>query len=111
MTEPIDSSTGVKRRTLLQIMFCPGGGTGTATPAAVRSIDVNTNHARSPLAGVQQVLDAPADFKVERLEGDLRPGGRLAGRIAATRARTMWTADFDLTLPMKDAAAGMTCKR
>ena len=99
-----------KPRTLVQIMFCPGGGAPAASAAAVKSIDVNTNHARSPLAGIQQVFDAPRDFKVEKLAGDVVPGGRLAGRIVGSRGKTSLTLDFDVTLPARDAAAGMTCK-
>ncbi|MBS0318960.1 MAG: sel1 repeat family protein [Proteobacteria bacterium] len=99
---------GGKQRTLVQVMFCPGGGKTIANPAAVRTIDLNTNHAKSPLAGVQWSLE-PKDFKVEKLSGELRPGGVLAGRITAARGSTTLALDFDLVLPAKDAAAGLTC--
>lgn len=99
---------GGRQRTLLQVMFCPGGGKDVASAAAVKAIDLNTNHAKSPLDGVQWSL-APADFKVEKLEGTLAPGGVLAGRISGHKGKTTFVLDFDLALPQKDAAAGMTC--
>jgi hypothetical protein len=104
-----DGAKGGKQRTLVQIMFCPGGGSATASAAAVKSVDLNTNHAKSPLAGVQWVVDAPKDFKVEKLAGEVKPGGRLTGKIVGGRSKTTWNLDFDVTLPAKDAAAGMSC--
>ncbi len=101
---------GNKPRTRLVAMFCPGGGSADASPAGVKSIDVNTNHAKSPLAGIQNVFEAPKDFRVEKLTGKVEPGGRLDGRIVAARDSTSFTLDFDLALPTKDAAAGLTCK-
>ncbi|MFO1314728.1 MAG: tetratricopeptide repeat protein [Burkholderiales bacterium] len=106
-----DAAKGGKPRTMLTILFCPGGGTSTASPQAVRTIDLNTNHAKSPLAGVQWVVEAPRDFKVEKLAGEIAPGAVLSGRIVGKRDRTSWTLDFDVTLPAKDAAAGMSCSK
>lgn len=103
-----DNKNG-KPRTLVQIMFCPGGGAATASPAAVKSIDVNTNHARAPLAGLQRVAKSPGDFKVEKMTGEVKPGAMLTGRIVGGTGKTTWTFDFDVKLPDKDAAAGMTC--
>jgi hypothetical protein len=100
---------GGKPRTLAQIMFCPGGGQAIASPAAVRSIDINTNHAKSPLAGIQRVVEAPKDFKVERMTGDVKPGGVLSGKIVGSLDKTSFSFDFELTLPAKDAAAGLSC--
>ncbi len=100
---------GGKPRTMLQVMFCPGGGQETASAAAVKSIDLNTNHAKATLAGVQWVLAAPAEFKVEKLYGEVKPAGVLAGRVTGARGKTSFTLDFDLALPAKDAAAGMNC--
>ncbi len=68
-----DDNQGGKPRTLARIMFCPGGGAATASPAAVRSIDLATNHARSPLPGIQWVVEAPKDFNVERMSGEVSP--------------------------------------
>lgn len=103
-------SKGGRKRTMLIAMFCPGGGGETAAPAKLRSIDVNTNHAKSALAGIQNVFDAPRDFRVEKLAGTVAPGERLSGRIVAARGSTSFTLDFDVTLPAKDAAAGLSCK-
>ncbi len=102
------ADAGGKPRTLVQVMFCPGGGKAQVNAAAVKSIDLNTNHAKSALAGVQWSLE-PKDFKVEKLAGDLKPGGVLAGRITAARGSTTLALDFDLALPTKDAAAGLSC--
>jgi hypothetical protein len=99
-----------KQRTMAIIMFCPGGGKETAAASAVKSIDLNTNHARSPMAGIQRVVEAPKDFKVEKMAGDVKPGGTLSGRIVGNLEKTAFTFDFELSLPAKDAAAGMSCK-
>ncbi len=105
-----DGAKGGKQRTMAIIMFCPGGGKETASAAAVKSIDLNTNHAKSALAGVQWVVESPKDFKVEKMTGDVKPGGTLSGKIVGGRDKTAFTFDFELTLPAKDASAGMTCK-
>jgi hypothetical protein len=104
-----DGTKGGKQRTMAVIMFCPGGGKETASAAAVKSIDLNTNHARSPMAGIQRVVQAPKDFKVEKMTGELKPGGALSGKIAGNLDKTTFTFDFELNLPAKDAAAGMSC--
>jgi hypothetical protein len=106
-----DGAAGGKQRTMVIIMFCPGAGTETASPAAVTSIDLNTNHARSPMAGIQRVVQAPRDFKVERMTGDVKPGGSLSGKIAGGIDKTAFNLDFDVMLPAKDASAGMMCAR
>jgi hypothetical protein len=98
-----------KPRTMVVVMFCPGGGAAAAAAGAVRSLDLNTNHARSPRAGLQRVLNAPADLKVERLSGDVKPGGRLSGMIVGAVAKTTLNLEFDVTLPAKEAAAGCAC--
>ena len=100
---------GGKQRTMAVIMFCPGGGKETASAAAVKSIDLNTNHARSPMAGIQRVVQAPKDFKVEKMTGEVKPGGVLSGKIAGNLDKTTFTFDFELNLPAKEAAAGMSC--
>jgi len=109
MSSYADGAKDGKQRTLVVIMFCPGGGAMTASAAAVRSIDLNTNHAQSPLAGIQWVVESPKDYKVEKMSGEVRPGALLTGRIVGARAKTTWNLDFDVTLPEKDAAAGMGC--
>lgn len=109
MSSHADGAKGGKPRTLVTIMFCPGGGQATASPAAVKSIDINTNHAKSPLVGIQRVVEAPKDFKVEKMAGDLKPGGTLSGKIVGNLDKTAFNFDFDVNLPAKDAAAGMSC--
>ena len=106
-----EGAKGGRQRTMVQVMFCPGGGAATASPASVRSLDLNTNHSASPLAGVQWVVEAPRDFKAERMAGEIKPGGRLTGRFIGARAATTFNLDFDVTLPAKDAAAAMTCAK
>ena len=110
MSSYASDDKGGKPRTLLRIMFCPGGGAATASAAAVKSMDFSTNNAKSPLAGVQWVVEASKDFKVEKMTGEIKPGGTLTGRIVGQRAKTSWTLDFDMNLPTKDAAAGFGCK-
>jgi TPR repeat protein len=104
-----DGAKAGKQRTLATIMFCPGGSSTTASAAAVKSIELNTNHAKSALSGVQWVVASPNDFKVEKMTGDVKPGGMLTGRIVGSRGRTTWNFEFDVKLPAKDAAAGIRC--
>jgi hypothetical protein len=111
MSSYADGTKGGKQRTMVTIMFCPGGGQATASPAAVKSIDISTNHAKSPLVGIQRVVEAPKDFKVEKMAGDLKPGGTLSGKIVGKLDQTAFDFDFDVNLPAKDAAAGMSCGR
>jgi len=104
-----DGAKGGKQRTMAVIMFCPGGGKESASASAVKSIDLNTNHAKSPMAGIQRVVEAPKDFKAEKMTGEIKPGGTLSGKIVGTLDKTAFTFDFDVNLPAKDAAAGMSC--
>jgi len=104
-----DGAKGGKQRTMAIIMFCPGGGKETASAAAVKSIDLNTNHAKAPMAGIQRVVQALRDFKVEKMAGDVKPGGALSGKIAGNLDKTTFTFDFEFNLPTTDAAAGMSC--
>ena len=99
------------KRTMAIIMFCPGGGKETASATAVKSIDLNTNHAKSPMAGIQRVVQAPKDFKVEKMTGEVKADGTLSGKIAGNLDKTTFTFDFELNLPTKDAAAGMSCSK
>ena len=110
MSSYADGAKGGKQRTMAIIMFCPGGGKETAAASAVKSIDLNTNHAKSPMAGIQRVVEAPRDFKVEKMAGEIKPGGTLSGKIVGNLDKTAFTFDFELNLPAKDAAAGMSCK-
>jgi hypothetical protein len=111
---PPEKDASGKRRALLSFAFCPGGGKSTPDPAAVKSVEVAANDG-SPF-GLQDVFDLPAqkaNLKIEKLSGDLKAGGRLAGKI--TGAKTVdqvaysWDVDFDVALPAKGAAAGPSC--
>lgn len=105
-----DSKAG-KPRTLVQVMFCPSGGAiAPASPAALKKIDFNSAHARAPLAGLQDLLEAPKDFQVEKMSGTVEPGGVLSGKIVGKHGNSAWTLDFEVVLPAKDAAAGLSCK-
>ena len=108
-----DSRKGGKERTMLLVAFCPGGGKATADSGAVKSIDLGLSHAKSAMAGAQWVVEAPEDFKVDRIAGDVKPGGKLTGRITGSRGSDgrpySWDLTFDVTLPTKEAASGMTC--
>jgi hypothetical protein len=107
-----DSTKGGSERTMLLVLFCPGGGKALPSPAAVKSIDMGFTHAKSALAGAQWLVPAQ-NFKVERIAGDVKPGGKLAGRITGSRSSDgrpyTWDLSFDLMLPAKEAASGMTC--
>ena len=52
-------------------------------------------------------------MKIEKLSGDLKIGGRLAGKITGAKKEGeqpySWDVDFDLALPAKAAAAGPSC--
>jgi TPR repeat protein len=98
-----------KQRTLLRVMFCPGGGATTASAAAVKTLDLSTNHARSMLAGIQRSPEAPKDFKVEKMTGEVKPGAMLTGRIVGALGKTTWNLDFDLKLPENDNGGGLIC--
>jgi len=99
-----------KPRTLAVIMFCPGGGASTASAGAVKSIDLHTNHAKSAFLGVQTVVEAPKDLKVEKLSGEVKPGGSIAGKLSGSSGETKFNFDFDVKLPAKESFAGMGCK-
>jgi hypothetical protein len=93
--------------------FCPGGGQAKASAGAVKSMDIGFTHGKSPMAGAQWLIEAPKDFKVERISGEVRPGGTLSGRITGGRSsdgRTYaWDFTFDVTLPANEAASGVGC--
>ena len=44
------------------------------------------------------------------MTGDIKPSGTLSGKIVGNLDKTAFTFDFELNLPAKDAAAGMSCK-
>lgn len=98
-----------KARTLLQIMFGPGGGAGTVSAATLKSIQLQANHAKSPFLGIQTVVESPKDFKVEKMIGEVKPRGSIAGKIVGSWNKTKWNLDFDVKLPAKEASAGVGC--
>ncbi|MEO7255862.1 MAG: hypothetical protein ABIZ64_16680 [Casimicrobium sp.] len=110
-----DSVSNGTQRTMLLVGFCPGGGESAAVADAVKSIDLGLNHAKSPLASAQWAIKAPRDFKIESMSGDIKPGGRLSGRITGSRSSDgrpyTWDLAFDVTLPMREAAAGLSCRK
>jgi hypothetical protein len=110
MSSYASGDKGGKQRTMAIIMFCPGGGKEAASASAVKSIDLNTNHAKSPMVGIQRLLE-PKDFKVERMNGEVKPNGVLSGKISGALAKTTFTFDFELNLPAREAAAGMGCAK
>jgi hypothetical protein len=112
---PREKDTGGKPRTLIEIGFCPGGGTPAVSPGAVKSVEISVAHASSPMLGRQWVFELPKDkeLKIEKLSGNLVLGGNLTGRITGARMSDglsySWQADFDVQLPAKAAAAGLSC--
>jgi type 1 fimbria pilin len=104
-----------RMRTMLSLAFCPGGGKATASAAAVKSVEIVANEA-TPGAWQSFVFALPGDkanLKVEKLTGELKTGGRLAGRITGGKREGerpySWDVDFDVALPAKTAAAGPGC--
>lgn len=71
---------------MLLLAFCPGGGKAVAAAASIKSIDFALSHAKSAMASAQWVVQAPKDFKVDKISGDLKPGGNLAGKITGSRS-------------------------
>lgn len=108
-TATVETIKDGKQRTLVLIMFCPGGGAPKASPAAVKSMRLTTNHAKSVLAGIQWTVKAAKDFKVDALSGEVKPGGTLAGHVIGSWRKTTWNLTFDVKLPATDAATGMSC--
>ena len=110
-----DSAKDGKDRTMLLVMFCPGGGQAEVAAAAIKSMDLELTHAKSAAAGTQWMVQAQRDFKVDKISGDVNPGGKLAGHIIGSRSsdgrKYAWDLAFDVTLPAKAAAAGMTCRK
>lgn len=104
-----------RMRTMLSLAFCPGGGKATPSAAAVKSVEIVANE---PAPGAWQsfVFNLPGDkanLKIEKLSGDLKTGGRLAGKITGAKKEGerpySRDVDFDVALPAKAAAAGPGC--
>jgi hypothetical protein len=112
---PLDRDVNGKPRTMLHLAFCPGGGQPSPRPEAVKSVEFWMNHADSPMLSRQWVLQLPKDkeLKLEKLSGDLKLGGGLAGRVTGGKTSDgllySWEIDFDVPLPNKSASAGVGC--
>ncbi len=113
---PSDKNESGKPRTMLHFAFCPGGGKPMVSAAAVKSVETSVNHADSFMVSRQWVFELPKEkdiLKIERLAGNIVPGGKISGRITGGKlsdgAKYSWEADFDFTLPAKSAAAGQGC--
>jgi hypothetical protein len=112
---PREKDAGGKRRTMISLGFCPGGGKASPSPGAVTSVEMSIEHASSPMLGRQWVFDLPKDkeLKIEELSGNLALEGKLAGRMTGAKKSDdldyKWEIDFDVQLPKKAAAAGPGC--
>lgn len=107
---------GNKPRTMIGLSFCLGGGKEAASPAAVKIVELGVNHATDPMIAQQWVFELPRDkdLKFEKLSGEVKPGGKLTGRVTGKKTTDQqqaysWTIDFDLRLPAKEAGAGLSC--
>jgi hypothetical protein len=111
-----DKNEAGKPRTMMHFAFCPGGSKPAASAAAVKSVETSVNSADKVMVGRQWVFKLPEDkesLKFEKLTGNIVPGGTISGRITGGKvsdgSKYSWEADFDFTLPAKDAAAGPGC--
>jgi hypothetical protein len=103
-------------RTMIGLSFCPGGGKEAASPAAAKTVEMAINHATDPMLGQQWLFQLPGDkdLKFEKLSGEVKPGGKLMGRITGKKTVDQgqaytWTIDFDVRLPERGAGAGFSC--
>ena len=115
-SEMPDKDAAGKPRTMLHFAFCPGAGKPVMNPAGVKLVEIAVNVASSPFLGFQSVFELPKDkdvVKIEKLSGDLKLGGKIAGRITGGRTsdgqKYSWEADFDLKLPAKSSMGGQGC--
>jgi len=112
---PKEKDASGKPRTMMTLGFCPGGAGGAPSPGAVKSVEMSVGHSSSPMLGRQWVFDLPADkgLTIQKLSGNLKLGGRLAGKITGSKKSDgldySWDIVFDLALPAKAAAAGPSC--
>ncbi|MFI5120842.1 MAG: hypothetical protein ACHQM4_10525 [Thermoanaerobaculia bacterium] len=110
----VDKTADGKPRTMMHFAFCPGAGKPAASAGAVKSVETSANLAGAFLTGRQWRFELPRDkemLTVEKLTGDVVPGGKLSGRITGGKMsdglKYSWEADFDFTLPAKSASAGI----
>ena len=102
--------------TAMSLSFCPGGNKGAVDPKNATNVYVEVEHAASPMVA-QSFGDLSKDkgFKLTRLTGELKPGGRLAGTMTMNTKLDHQPlpysieAECDVTYPAKAAAAGPGC--
>ena len=100
----------------MSVALCPGGGKPAVNPKAVGDVAFDVKHAASPMVAQTFLFKAATakDLKIEKLTGELKPGGKFAGKMKVDTKLDRgqpysWDLDFDVTLPAKNAAAGMGC--
>jgi hypothetical protein len=106
-----------KGRTMVHLAFCPGGGTAVPSPKAAKNVELGFKHATVMDLGTQDqwVFDPAKDKQInfESLSGDLKKGGKLAGKVTGAIANKKppftWDLAFDLVLPQRAAGAGPGC--
>ena len=106
-----------KGRSMVLVAFCPGGGSAVPSPKTAKSVEIGFTHATVLSLGPQEqwVLDPASDkqIKIESLAGELKPGGKVTGKITGAIARQKpafsWDLQFDLVLPQRTAGAGPGC--
>ena len=115
-SNPPEKDAAGKGRTTIHFGFCPGGGKLVPSPASVKLVEMSVTIGNSPFLGFQNTYELPKDksvVNIEKLSGDLKLGGRLAGRITGGRMsdgkKYSWDVDFDMKLPAKAAFAGQGC--
>jgi hypothetical protein len=101
--------------TAMSLSLCPGGNKGVVDPKNATNVYVEVEHAASPMVA-QSFGDLSKDkgFKLTKLTGELKPGGRLVGKMTMNTKLDRGQpysvdADFDVTFPAKAAAAGPGC--
>ena len=109
-----DKTADGKPRTAMHFAFCSGVGKAAASAAAVKSVETGIDVAGAPLSGRQWVFELPKEkdvLKIEKLTGNIAPGGTLSGRVSGGKVsdglKYSWDADFHFTLPAKGAFGGM----
>jgi len=104
-----------KGRTMVQLFFCPGGGSAVPSPTTAKNVELGFKHATVLDLGPQDqwVFDPAKDKQIrfETLTGDLKKGGKLSGKVTGAIAgkKFSWDLQFDLVLPQRAAGAGPGC--
>ena len=102
--------------TAMSLSLCPGGNKGVVDPKNATNVYVEVEHAASPMVA-QSFGDLSQDkgFRLTKLSGELKPGGRLTGKFTMNTKLDYQPlpysvdAEFDVTFPAKAAAAGPGC--